>query len=544
MNESDESVSTLVVEQSQNGNGAEPACTASMVAAFLLFARHDLLAPVLAARHMVADLLADQEHLPPEFASLLQDLRAACDRSVVIIDEHCQVTDGRFQPEFDARLKSLRHDLNNLLGVVLQYPALLLADDAQTYGRFCRELAVIDECCQRFGRRLKNLSPKRVGATFCNPAVLDTADIGHSSGDRAAVSVDVRDKCRPGRVLLVEDETNARNSLTRSLADMGHEVFSAIDGKDALRLADAADRESIDVVLLDVNLGESNGCQILKDLKRRTWMTHVPVVMVSGTEEREVMGQCIAAGADDFLIKPVDDVLLMSRLQNALARVRQHREFLNVKSRLRRRTQQRDDILRSLFPKKVVLELIGQKEIPPRRYSELAVMFCDIVGFTSFCDKNQDEPHVVVDKLRRMFERFEASSEAHRVEKIKTIGDCFMGACWAEDVANNVESCIRCAVEMLEAAADEQWKLRIGIHYGTVVAGKVGNRQYCFDLWGDAVNTAARVQAAANIDSITLSEAAFECVEATCRALDRGFVFVNGKEEPIRMYEFRDFWRQ
>jgi class 3 adenylate cyclase len=217
---------------------------------------------------------------------------------------------------------------------------------------------------------------------------------------------------------------------------------------------------------------------------------------------------------------------------------------LNVKSRLKRRTQQRDDILRSLFPKKVVLELIGQKEIPPRRYSELAVMFCDIVGFTTFCDKNQDEPHKVVDKLRRMFERFETSAEARGVEKIKTIGDCFMGACWAEDVANNVESCIRCGLEMLEAAADEQWKLRIGIHFGTVVAGKVGNRQYCFDLWGDAVNTAARVQTAANIDSITLSEAAFECVEATCRAIDRGDVFVNGKEDPIHMYEFRDFWRK
>jgi class 3 adenylate cyclase len=213
-----------------------------------------------------------------------------------------------------------------------------------------------------------------------------------------------------------------------------------------------------------------------------------------------------------------------------------------VKERLKRRSKHFDDILRSLFPKKVVLELMGQKDIRPRRYSELAVMFCDIVGFTAFCDKNQDEPHTVVDKLRNLFESFERSAEDHKVDKIKTIGDCFMAACWAEDVSNNVESCIRCAMEMRDAAAAEDWKLRIGIHYGTVVAGKVGNRQYCFDLWGDAVNTAARVQTAANIDTITLSHAAFECVENTCRAIDRGDVLVSGKEKPIRMYEFLDFW--
>src|SRR5688500_16312680 len=114
MNVSDEAVSSLAIEPSQNGDQMESPGTPAIAAAFLLFARHDLLAPVLAARHLLADILADQEHLPPEFAGLLSDLTAACDRSVEIIEKHCSDADDN-ATGINTSLKFLRHDLNNLM---------------------------------------------------------------------------------------------------------------------------------------------------------------------------------------------------------------------------------------------------------------------------------------------------------------------------------------------------------------------------------------------------------------------------------------------
>jgi class 3 adenylate cyclase len=159
-----------------------------------------------------------------------------------------------------------------------------------------------------------------------------------------------------------------------------------------------------------------------------------------------------------------------------------------------------------------VEELKATNAVKPHRHEQVAVLFADIVGFTPYCDKHQ--PEDVLASLQQLAVLWEEIALRHQVEKIKTIGDALMAACGLLlQVENPVLNCIRCGQEMIQAVqAATDWTVRIGIHVGPVVAGVLGRRQYLFDLWGDTVNTAARMESHGVAGQITLTRDAWEKV--------------------------------
>src|SRR5262249_17995347 len=151
-------------------------------------------------------------------------------------------------------------------------------------------------------------------------------------------------------------------------------------------------------------------------------------------------------------------------------------------------------------------------------YPNVAVLFADLVGFTAYCDER--DPDEVVAVLQQLFEGYEQLLLDHGLEKIKSIGDAIMataGLLRRND--NPALDCIRCGLAMRDAARalPVPWEVRVGIHVGPVVAGLVGKRQYAFDLWGDTVNTASRVETHAAPGDINLSAAAWHQVADRCR---------------------------
>jgi len=145
--------------------------------------------------------------------------------------------------------------------------------------------------------------------------------------------------------------------------------------------------------------------------------------------------------------------------------------------------------LHALFPPEVVIELKETSSIRPRRYERVGVLFLDIVGFTPFCNSRRDRPEEVVNTLQRHFLAFEQIARTHGVQKIKTIGDAFMGtAGLLRPCENPVLTLIRCGLEMIQSAraGNPPWEVRVGIHIGPVVAGVLGQTQYSFDIWGEA----------------------------------------------------------
>jgi class 3 adenylate cyclase len=195
-----------------------------------------------------------------------------------------------------------------------------------------------------------------------------------------------------------------------------------------------------------------------------------------------------------------------------------------------------------ILPAEAVRELKATNRVQPRRHEAVAVLFADIVGFTPFCGAHP--PEFVVRHLQGLIETWEEIAVRHQVEKIKTIGDAFMAASGllGRPDQHPVLHAVRCGLEMIRAtqALPVGWDLRVGIHFGPVVAGVIGRRQYAFDLWGDTVNTAARMESHGVPGHVVLSGAAWEPVAACCRGTSRGQLAVKGKGE-MEMVRFDSF---
>ena len=169
-------------------------------------------------------------------------------------------------------------------------------------------------------------------------------------------------------------------------------------------------------------------------------------------------------------------------------------------------------------------------EVEPRRFDNVAVLFCDLVGFTAYCD--QHPPEEVVAQLQSLVEEFETIITEHGMEKIKTIGDAFMATAGLL-VPNDspVLACVRCGLDMETTTRrlNADWDVSVGIHCGPVVGGIVGHRQFLFDIWGDTVNVAARMSDHGRAGTITMTHEAWLQVQERCHGKSLGFAEVKGK---------------
>jgi class 3 adenylate cyclase len=300
---------------------------------------------------------------------------------------------------------------------------------------------------------------------------------------------------------------------------------------------------AFDLVLLDIMMPKLDGTQVLHELKADPELRYLPAIMISAVDEMESVVRCIEMGADDYLPKPFNQVLLKARIGACLEKKRlRDREQAHLQE-IKREQERGDNLLHVILPAEIVAELKATNSVRPRRFENVAVLFADIVGFTSYCD--QHEPEEVVTHLQQLVEAWENIALRHGVQKIKTIGDAFMATSGLmEPVDNPVLNCVQCGQEMIAAAhgLNTGWSVRIGIHSGPVVAGVLGRRQYLFDLWGDTVNTAARMEANGVPGSITLSKKAWQGIAHCCRGESRGLVPVKGKGD-LEVFRLQEILR-
>ncbi|THH40049.1 adenylate/guanylate cyclase domain-containing protein [Neolewinella litorea] len=195
-----------------------------------------------------------------------------------------------------------------------------------------------------------------------------------------------------------------------------------------------------------------------------------------------------------------------------------YRSAQRFQQRIQVAQERSDELLLNILPRKIATELKETGRATARRYDSASVLFSDFVGFSRIA--SQREPEELVEVLDRTFRAFDEIIERHGLEKIKTIGDAYMcvGGVPEED-PDHAAKTVRAALEIqryLSEAGDFQ--ARIGIHTGPVVAGVVGQKKFAFDIWGDTVNQAARLEAAGVPGEVTISKATrnlldsrFEC---------------------------------
>jgi class 3 adenylate cyclase len=214
---------------------------------------------------------------------------------------------------------------------------------------------------------------------------------------------------------------------------------------------------------------------------------------------------------------------------------------------LERERARSQDLLRNILPEPIIERLNAGERLIADRYEDVTVLFSDFVDFTRI---SADMPvGEVVSSLNAMFSAFDAACTRLGVEKIKTIGDAYMAAAGLPGTSDRpVVACAELALSMLDAVAEmgPPWQIRIGIHRGPVIAGVIGTSKYVYDLWGDAVNTASRLETTTSAGTIQVSEAvATSLMAAGAQSDGQPFVLeVHGDVElkgkgPTRTYRLR-----
>ena len=187
-------------------------------------------------------------------------------------------------------------------------------------------------------------------------------------------------------------------------------------------------------------------------------------------------------------------------------------------------------LLLNVLPQPIIDRLNAGEELIADRYDDVAIVFSDFVGFTEISTRL--EVSTLVSSLNGLFSAFDAACADLGVEKIKTIGDAYMAAAGLPGTSPDpVRAAADLALAMQAAVSDagDPWQVRIGLHTGPVVAGVIGTSKFVYDLWGDAVNTASRLETTAPVGRIQVSAAVALALGDAYELEPRGAVELKGK---------------
>jgi class 3 adenylate cyclase len=291
----------------------------------------------------------------------------------------------------------------------------------------------------------------------------------------------------PGRLLVVDDNRVNRILLARSLEQEGHQVETAENGKDGLEMLRS---KPFDLVLLDIEMPEMDGYQVLEACLNDIDLRNVPIIMTSSMDELDSVVKCIELGAEDYLNKPVNPVLLRARINASLE-----------KKRLR---DEQRKLFRTFATEEVAEQLLREGFSLGGKYVNASVLFADIRSYTTYSEK--EDPAEIIELLNNYFAlMFDAIIGHHGIVN-QMEGDGLMAIFGAPVYhENHREHSVRAAVEMVEllngfnehqaAQNKAQINIGIGIATGRMIAGYTGTQHRAtYTCIGDTVNLAARIE--------------------------------------------------
>src|SRR5262245_42347063 len=359
-------------------------------------------------------------------------------------------------------------------------------------------------------------------------------------------------------LLVVDDIEDNRFALSRRLARQGYlNVTTAADGRQALELLNS---KPFDLVLLDIMMPNVNGYEVLSAMKADERLRHIPVIMISAVDEIDSVIRCIELGAEDYLPKPFNPVLLRARVGASLERKRLHdqvaaqaADLAEWNRTLRERVElQLGEIERvsrlKRFLSPQVTELIltsGDDRVLESHRRAITVLFCDLRGFTAFSETT--EPEEVMSVLREYHAVLGGLIHKHEGTVERFAGDAIMV------LFNDPIPCpdpsvraVKMAIEMRDRVGELATKWRkqgfdlgfgVGIAHGYATLGRIGfEGRFDYGAVGTVVNLAARLCADARDGQILIDSKVQSAIEASTSTEPAGELTLKGFHRPMRAF--------
>jgi adenylate cyclase len=299
-----------------------------------------------------------------------------------------------------------------------------------------------------------------------------------------------------GHILIVDDDPLNRRLLAKNLEEDGHRITPLDNGFAAL--ATIRD-EQPDLVLLDIEMPGLDGIEVLERMKDDPNLRHIPVIMISGVEDSDAIVRCLEAGAEDFLPKPFDPVVLRARIGSGLTR-----------KRLRDLEQERvRDVFTRFLPEPIAAEMLARSDGRPSIGAVrvwATPLFIDLRGFTTFSEARPVEQVIAV--LARFLAAMSDAVLDHGGTLVSFLGDGFLAVFGAPvEGVDHADRAVAAARDMAGErlrdfngwlageGIDEPFMIGIGLNSGRVMSGTLGSeRRIDYTIIGDTVNTAARIE--------------------------------------------------
>jgi class 3 adenylate cyclase len=501
--------------------------------------RQELLAPVTALVGY-GEILIEKtrgrglEDLGPDLQRILSSARELLALTDQLLDGSGVV--GRPSGvDLDELQAQLRHDLRNPLNAIKGYAELLLeeldgADAALARPDLEAVLGEADTLLSRIDV-IVDFSSSGPNATLGKEV---RGPVSSMVANLVRTVRPIEENAAPpdetGRILVVDDNASNRDLLSRRLSHDGHHVVRAESGRRALEVLAV---EDFDLILLDLLMPDLNGFQVLQRLKADERLRDIPVIMISGLQDTDSVIRCIEAGAEDYLPKPFNPVLLRARISAGLERKRWRDRERRYMDRIELEKQRHETLLRNILPVQIVTRLNSGEAVIADRIEQATILFADLVGFTAVAARVT--PSVLVDNLNRIFSAFDDLCRRSGIEKIKTIGDAYMAAAGLPvPRPDHVERIADFALAMLDTLAilnptlDVPFQIRVGIHTGPVVAGVIGSHRFLYDVWGDSVNLASRLESRSLPGRIHVSPQVSRVLASGYQLEPRGLITLRG----------------
>jgi class 3 adenylate cyclase len=347
-------------------------------------------------------------------------------------------------------------------------------------------------------------------------------------------------------ILIVDDTAFQREALGSLLAAHGYtDIQCAASAAEALRQLCVAGPSrllpDIDLILMDISMPDMDGIAACRRIKALPQLRDIPVIMVTSSDDTGDLQLAFDAGAIDYLIKPPNEVELLARVRSAFKLKREidqrkarEQELLDLAQLLGCERSRSDMLLLNILPEPIADRLKQNPGVIAEHFEHVTVLFADILNFTPLWARIS--PGELVALLNDVFSRFDRLAERHGLEKIKTIGDAYMVTSGLPTArVDHAEAAAAMALDMLETLAqynqgrDEPLQIRIGLNSGPVVAGVIGAKKFIYDLWGDTVNTASRLESHSDAGAIQITRATYELVCDAFVCMPHGTISVKGK---------------